>query len=82
MQNARWRAGRLSTGFIAEEFPDGFAPLAPAGESERILAAVAAHVDHVHNARKRAISGQFRDSGRANFDLNRVVMLGGARDRP
>ena len=26
MQHPRWRAGRLSTGFIAEEFPDGFQP--------------------------------------------------------
>ena len=26
MQHPRWRAGRLSTGFIAEEFPDGFKP--------------------------------------------------------
>ena len=25
MQHPRWREGRLSTGFIAEEFPDGFA---------------------------------------------------------
>ena len=24
MQHPRWREGRLSTGFIAEEFPDGF----------------------------------------------------------
>ena len=27
MQHERWRAGRLSTGFIAEEFPEGFRPL-------------------------------------------------------
>ena len=27
MQHPRWREGRLSTGFIAEEFPDGFRPL-------------------------------------------------------
>ena len=26
MQHPRWREGRLSTGFIAEEFPDGFHP--------------------------------------------------------
>ena len=31
MQHERWRAGRLSTGFIAEEFPDGFAPLVAGG---------------------------------------------------
>ena len=26
MAHPRWRAGKLSTGFIAEEFPDGFHP--------------------------------------------------------
>ena len=31
MQHQRWQAGRLSTGFIAEEFPDGFHPIAPSG---------------------------------------------------
>ena len=31
MAHPRWRAGKLSTGFIAEEFPDGFQPQAPAG---------------------------------------------------
>jgi propionyl-CoA carboxylase alpha chain len=58
MQNARWREGRLSTGFIAEEFPSGFAPRAAEGETARRIAAVAAAVDHVHGARKRQISGQ------------------------
>ena len=29
MQHPRWRAGKLSTAFIAEEFPDGFAAVAP-----------------------------------------------------
>ena len=32
MQHPRWRRGALSTGFIAEEFPDGFKPRAPEGE--------------------------------------------------
>src|SRR6185312_9632968 len=31
MAHPRWRAGKLSTGFIAEEFPDGFHAQAPAG---------------------------------------------------
>ncbi len=56
MQHPRWREGRLSTGFIAEEFPDGFQPLVARGETERRLAVVAAHVDHVLNQRKRRIS--------------------------
>ncbi|HXY89347.1 MAG TPA: acetyl/propionyl/methylcrotonyl-CoA carboxylase subunit alpha [Xanthobacteraceae bacterium] len=58
MQHPRWREGRLSTGFIAEEYPDGFHAGAPAGEAARALAAVAAAMDHVQGERKRKISGQ------------------------
>src|SRR6201988_882700 len=58
MQHPRWREGRLSTGFIAEEFPKGFAARAPEGEVARRLAAVAAAIDHVLGERKRQISGQ------------------------
>jgi len=58
MQHPRWQAGRLSTGFIAEEFPDGFSSRAPAGPTAQAIAAVAAAVDHVLGERKRRISGQ------------------------
>ncbi len=58
MAHKRWRAGKLSTGFIAEEFPEGFHPHPPEGEPARVLAAVAAAVDHVLGERKRQISGQ------------------------
>jgi propionyl-CoA carboxylase alpha chain len=58
MQHPRWREGKLSTGFIAEEFPKGFAARPPDGEIARRLAAVAAAIDHVLGERKRQISGQ------------------------
>jgi propionyl-CoA carboxylase alpha chain len=58
MRHPRWREGNLSTGFIAEEFPRGFALAAPQGEVARCLAAVAAAIDHVLGERKRRISGQ------------------------
>ncbi len=79
MRHPRWREGRLSTGFIAEEFPEGFSAQAPAGETERVIAAIAAHVDHVMNTRKREISGQLRAPSRLTFDLKRVVAFGAAR---
>ena len=41
MKHPRWREGRLSTGFIAEEYPDGFAPMAPDGGEGALLAAIA-----------------------------------------
>jgi len=62
MHHPRWRGGNLSTGFIAEEFPKGFAVGQPEGEVARRLAAVAAAIDHVLGERKRQISGQM--SGR------------------
>ena len=58
MNHPRWREGKLSTGFISEEFPRGFAVRVPEGEVARRLAAVAAAVDHVLGERKRQISGQ------------------------
>ena len=58
MHHPRWREGNLSTGFISEEFPGGFAVRAPEGEIARRLAAVAAAIDHVLGERKRQISGQ------------------------
>jgi propionyl-CoA carboxylase alpha chain len=75
MQHPRWREGRLSTGFIAEEFPGGFHPIAPDPETTRVLAAVAAAIDHVLGERKRRISGQA--AGRAvNRERRRAVRLG------
>ncbi len=58
MAHPRWRSGKLSTGFIAEEFPDGFHGVAPEGETAHVLAAVATAIDHVLGERKRQISGQ------------------------
>ncbi len=79
MQNARWRAGDLSTGFIAREFPGGFTPREPEGECAHRLAAVAAAVDHVVNERKRMISGQMRTARPIRFERDRAVMLGRTR---
>ncbi|HEY6255781.1 MAG TPA: acetyl/propionyl/methylcrotonyl-CoA carboxylase subunit alpha [Xanthobacteraceae bacterium] len=75
MEHPRWQAGALSTGFIAEEFPGGFHPLAPSEKVANRLAAVAAAIDHVLGERKRRISGQA--AGRAvNRERRRAVRLG------
>jgi propionyl-CoA carboxylase alpha chain len=77
MQHARFRQGRLSTAFIAEEYPQGFHSHAPEGESARILAAVAAAIDRVMGERKRKISGQM--SGRNVIrERRRLLWLGEA----
>ena len=80
MAHKRWRAGKLSTGFIAEEFPDGFHPHAPDGERARVLASVAAAIDHVLGERKRQISGQM-DGHIVTRESQRAVWLGEAEYR-
>ena len=40
MAHPRWRAGKLSTGFIAEEYPNGFHARPPEGEAAQTIAAV------------------------------------------
>ena len=74
MQNERWRAGKLSTGFIAEEFPDGFKAKNPQPGELDTLAAVAVAIDHVNNMRRRHITQQM--NGTFRFAKRRVVRLG------
>jgi propionyl-CoA carboxylase alpha chain len=78
MTHPRWREGRLSTGFIAEEFPDGFSEQPPTADGAEVMAAVAAAIDHLMNERKRGISGQKRPNA-VRFERDRVVILGGER---
>lgn len=79
MQHERWRSGRLSTGFIAEEYAGGFAAPHPSGELAHVLAAVAALVDHIGNERKRKISGQLSHGRPFEFERERVCVLGDQR---
>ena len=58
MQHPRFRAGDLTTGFIAEEYPDGFHGAATSQDFRRILAAVCAGNEFSLQARTRHISGQ------------------------
>ena len=79
MQQQRWRDGRLSTGFIAEEYPDGFSPMVAEGETAHAMVAIAAAADHVMNERKRQISGQMQTQRPVVFERARTVMLGKIR---
>jgi propionyl-CoA carboxylase alpha chain len=58
IRHERFRAGRLTTGFIAEEFKGGFRGAALAPALERRLAAVAALVRHRMHRREAAVTGQ------------------------
>ena len=61
MQHPRFRSGAITTGFIAEEYPDGFhgAPAAPA--LIRSLAAIAAFAATAEADRARRSDGQLGD---------------------
>src|SRR5579883_2652040 len=74
MQHPRWRAGKLSTGFIAEEYPRGFERAAPTGALARTMASVAAAIDHVLGERKRRISGQLNSA--LARERRRLIWLG------
>jgi propionyl-CoA carboxylase alpha chain len=74
MQHPRWRAGKLSTGFIAEEFPKGFERVPPTGMVARTVAAVAATIDHALGERKRRISGQLNSA--VTRERRRAISLG------
>jgi propionyl-CoA carboxylase alpha chain len=63
LAHERFHEGRLTTNFIAEEFPEGFHGGSPTGEILARLLAVAVVVQRVWDAREARISGQL--AGRA-----------------
>ncbi|WP_026380158.1 acetyl-CoA carboxylase biotin carboxylase subunit [Afifella pfennigii] len=76
MAHPRWQEGRLSTAFIAEEFPDGFSGAAAGEEEARVLAAIAATAHLIERARLDRLSGRLRPhSGRIREDW--VIRLDG-----
>ncbi len=58
MAHSRFKEGRLSTGFIAEEYPHGFHPADAVHDRPSLLAAVAAAVHHAYQERAALIAGQ------------------------
>jgi propionyl-CoA carboxylase alpha chain len=76
MQHPRFRSGALTTGFIAEEYPDGFAGAPASGELTRALAAVAAGLSFTTAGRARQISGQLGTAPLPSSDW--TVRIGGS----
>ncbi|MDO3436009.1 acetyl/propionyl/methylcrotonyl-CoA carboxylase subunit alpha [Rhizobium sp. CBN3] len=60
MKHPRWREGRLSTGFIAEEYPDGFAPMKPDRQEEATLAAIALSASLIEASRRERFADRLR----------------------
>ena len=80
MQNPRWRSGALSTGFIKEEYPEGFKGRTPEGNDLKVLAAIGAVIDHANNDRRRGISHQMTGQP-VVFAKQRVVKVGSAASK-
>ena len=62
MQHPRFRSGELTTGFIAEEYPDGFQGAASSPEMVKSLAAIAGFVATAEADRARHVDGQLGDT--------------------
>ena len=58
MQHPRFRSGELTTGFIAEEYPDGFHGAPASADFQGKLAAIAAFVAAARADRARNVDGQ------------------------
>ncbi len=61
MQHPRFRSGELTTGFIAEEYPDGFHGAPASEELIRNLAAIAGFVATANADRALQVDGQLGD---------------------
>jgi propionyl-CoA carboxylase alpha chain len=62
MQHPRFRSGELTTGFIAEEYPDGFQGAPTDAELIKSLAAIAGFVATAEADRARHVDGQLGDT--------------------
>jgi len=62
MQHPRFRSGELTTGFIAEEYPDGFQGAASTPELVKSLCAIAGFVATAEADRARHVDGQLGDT--------------------
>ncbi len=75
MQHPRFRSGELTTGFIAEEYPEGFTGAATSAETAQHLAAIAGFIATARADRARQIDGQLDGELEPPYDWS--VKIGG-----
>lgn len=73
MQHERFRSGELTTGFIAEEYPEGFTGAPVTEQMQRMLAAICAGNEFTWQNRARRVSGQL-DGNDGESGVNRVTI--------
>jgi propionyl-CoA carboxylase alpha chain len=79
MQHPRFRSGELTTGFIAEEYPDGFDGAPADAQLIADLAVIAGMVAVISDERAAEISDQLGPE--VHFPCERVVCLAGEEHR-
>jgi len=77
MDQERFRSGKISTNYIKDEFPDGFAGTQPTAEQLDILTAVGAAMQRVYAARARSYANGLAGAPRAEW----VVAVGHTKRR-
>ena len=75
--HSRFQSGKITTNFIAEEYPDGFHPQDLPAEDPIIQVIVAASIHHAYQQRAASISGQVAGHGRQVDDTWVVVTRDG-----
>jgi propionyl-CoA carboxylase alpha chain len=77
MHHPRWQSGALSTNFIAEEYPNGYKPVAPQGDTARRMAMAAAIMEcGIHPGEQEANAAAANEPAPSPSTLSRVVRLG------
>ncbi len=76
MQHPRFRSGELTTGFIAEEYPDGFVGAATSDDLIKTLAGIAGFMACAQADRARQVDGQLGDELEPPAEWH--VRIGGA----
>ncbi|MDR3499122.1 MAG: acetyl/propionyl/methylcrotonyl-CoA carboxylase subunit alpha [Parvibaculum sp.] len=75
MEHPRFRSGNITTGFIAEEYPDGFHGVELSDARKAQLGAVAVFMNKVHADRAVQVSGQLSNRPR-KLPVEWVVSVG------
>jgi propionyl-CoA carboxylase alpha chain len=76
MQHPRFRSGDITTGFIAEEYPDGFEGAPASDRLRKALVAAVAGIEFSHQARAARIDGQLGEP--RTIDTEWLVRMGGS----
>jgi propionyl-CoA carboxylase alpha chain len=80
MQHPRFQSGNITTGFIAEEYPDGFHGAPMTTDVSDVLVAAAAVINAISRERDQLIDNQLNGHG-ANYGNDWVVILDKAEHR-